>query len=413
MKNLSAYKIYLIYAGVSAFLFEMVFTVNELYRIEIAGFNAMQLVLVGTALELSCFLFEIPTGILADLKSRKLSVIIGLTLIGLGFLVEGLVPVFMVILLCQVLWGIGVTFVSGADEAWIADEMGGKGLQELFLKGAQIRQVGALLAIVVSTFVGTMMINLPMIAGGILFIFLGLFLLKFMPETAFHPASPQERNSLQKAVHTFGRSLTSIRRQHFLLAMVAIFFIYGLYSEGLDRLWIAHILEDVTLPAIALPSIIWVGLINGLAMVSSLIAVEYIKRKLAKTGKLQKVWLLIGINAVMVGAIIAFGLARNFPLAFSTYLTYYIIRTTNGPNYRAWLNENIESGVRATVLSTYGQINSLGQIISGPLVGLIALKAGMAMSIVASGIILSPVIFLYIYLLRMERGRANQAEDIA
>jgi len=413
MKNLSAYKIYLIYAGVSAFLFEMVFTVNELYRIEIAGFNAMQLVLVGTALELSCFLFEIPTGILADLKSRKLSVIIGLTLIGLGFLVEGLVPVFMVILLCQVLWGIGVTFVSGADEAWIADEMGGKGLQELFLKGAQIRQVGALLAIVVSTFVGTMMINLPMIAGGILFIFLGLFLLKFMPETAFHPASPQERNSLQQAVHTFGRGLTSIRRQHFLLAMVAIFFIYGLYSEGLDRLWIAHILEDVTLPAIALPSIIWVGLINGLAMVSSLIAVEYIKRKLAKTGKLQKVWLLIGINAVMVAAIIAFGLARNFPLAFSTYLTYYIIRTTNGPIYRAWLNENIESGVRATVLSTYGQINSLGQIISGPLVGLIALKAGMAMSIVASGIILSPVIFLYIYLLRMERGRANQAEDIA
>lgn len=41
MRNLSAYKIYLIYAGVSAFLFEMVFTVNELYRIEVAGFNPM------------------------------------------------------------------------------------------------------------------------------------------------------------------------------------------------------------------------------------------------------------------------------------------------------------------------------------------------------------------------------------
>ena len=60
MTSKPAYKIYLIYAGVSAFLFEMVFTVNELYRIEMAGFNAMQLVLVGTALELSTFLFEIP-----------------------------------------------------------------------------------------------------------------------------------------------------------------------------------------------------------------------------------------------------------------------------------------------------------------------------------------------------------------
>ena len=37
----------------------------------------LQLVLVGTTLELACFLFEIPTGIVADLYSRRLSVVIG------------------------------------------------------------------------------------------------------------------------------------------------------------------------------------------------------------------------------------------------------------------------------------------------------------------------------------------------
>src|SRR5690554_3668888 len=102
--KLSAYRVYMIYAGISAFLFNLVFTVNELYRIEIAGFNALQLVLMGTAVELSCFVFEIPTGILADLKSRKLSVIIGVVLIGVGFIVEGLAPFFIVILFCQVVW---------------------------------------------------------------------------------------------------------------------------------------------------------------------------------------------------------------------------------------------------------------------------------------------------------------------
>ncbi|NLY31403.1 MAG: MFS transporter [Firmicutes bacterium] len=135
MTSKPAYKIYLIYAGVSAFLFEMVFTVNELYRIEIAGFNAMQLVLVGTALELSTFLFEIPTGVLADLKSRKLSVVIGLCLIGLGFFLEGLFPNFLFIFLSQVVWGIGYTFTSGADEAWITDELGGRGLEKDFSEG--------------------------------------------------------------------------------------------------------------------------------------------------------------------------------------------------------------------------------------------------------------------------------------
>lgn len=414
MASNSAYKIYLVYAGVSAFLFEMVFTVNELYRIEVAGFNAMQLVLVGTALELSTFIFEIPTGIMADLKSRKLSVITGLILIGLGFFIEGLAPSFLIILLCQVLWGIGYTFTSGADEAWIADEMGGQGLERLFLKGAQVRQVGALLAIGISTLMGTVMINLPMLLGGALFIVLALFLFRFMPETAFTPTPPEARSSLHLIVHTFSRGLGFIRKRHFLVVMVAIAFFYGLYSEGLDRLWIAHILDDVTLPAINVQPIIWVGLINGFSMVASIIAVEYIKRRLAKTGKLQKVWLLVIINFLMMTAIVGFGLARNFPLAVSTYLTYYIVRTTNGPIYRAWLNENIESGVRATVLSTYGQIDSLGQIISGPVIGFIALKAGMAVSLVVSGLLLTPVVILYLYLLRrVRRGLMKSGDSTA
>lgn len=404
IKKLSAYKVYLIYVGISAFLFNMVFTVSELYRIEVAGFNAMQLVLVGTALELSCFLFEIPTGILADMKSRKLSVIIGVVLIGLGFLIEGSVTSFYIILLCQVLWGMGFTFTSGADEAWIADEMGGKGLEPLFLKGAQVGQLGALFAIIISTIIGTMIINLPMILGGGLFIALGLFLLIFMPETAFHPIASEERTSFKQMIQTFKVGLRSIKKNQFLMVMVGIAFFYGLYSEGLDRLWIAHILQNVSLTSINVKPIVWVGAMNGIAMITSIVAVEYIKRRLIKTGKLQKVWLLILINLGMVMSIIAFGIARNFTMALSAYLTFYIVRTTNGPIYRAWLNDNIESKVRATVLSTYGQVDSLGQILSGPVVGFIAMKTNTAIAIIASGLILSPVIILYFYLLKNKKA---------
>lgn len=399
-KKLSAYRVYLIYAGVTAFLFDFVFTVNELYRIEIAGFNAMQLVLTGTALELSCFLFEMPTGILADIKSRKLSVIIGLILIGLGFLTESLVTNFWAILFCQVIWGLGCTFTSGADEAWIADELGGKNLEQLFLKGAQIGQVGALLAIIASTIIGTIMINLPMAIGGILFILLGLFLYVFMPETAFHKTPVEDRNSFQQMLLTLNIGFQYIRKSRFLMVMLGICLFYGLYSEGLDRLWIAHILKNVSLPSAEMKPVIWVGAINGLSMITSICAVEYIKRVLKKTGKLQKVWLLILINFMMAASIIAFGLAKNFTMAFSAYMSFYILRTTNSPIYRAWLNENIDSTARATVLSAYTQIDSLGQILSGPLIGFIAYKTNTAVSIIASGLILSPVVLLYFYLLK-------------
>jgi DHA3 family tetracycline resistance protein-like MFS transporter len=101
----------------SSLFFAAIVTVNLVYQATVVGLNPLQLVLVGTLLETVCFVFEVPTGIVADLYSRKLSVIIGVLLIGLGFTLEGLIPAFWAVMLAQIVWGIGSTFVSGAREA--------------------------------------------------------------------------------------------------------------------------------------------------------------------------------------------------------------------------------------------------------------------------------------------------------
>jgi DHA3 family tetracycline resistance protein-like MFS transporter len=122
-----ARRAYLVYIGQEAagsFFFMMVITASGLFMIQDAHLDALQLVLVGTTLELSAFIFEVPTGVLADTVSRRLSVIIGTALIGLGLIVWGAWTLFATILLAQVLWGIGVTFTSGATQAWISDETG-------------------------------------------------------------------------------------------------------------------------------------------------------------------------------------------------------------------------------------------------------------------------------------------------
>lgn len=69
------------------------------YHIENVHMNPLQLILVGTALEAVCFTFEIPTGIVADVYSRKLSIIIGLLLIGIGFTIEGSIPDFSIVII--------------------------------------------------------------------------------------------------------------------------------------------------------------------------------------------------------------------------------------------------------------------------------------------------------------------------
>lgn len=95
----------------------IILTIHVVYRVEVAELDALQLVLLGTALEVTIFLCEIPTGIVADVYSRRLSAIIGIGLIGAGRAVEGLLPVFLVILVAQIISGVGQTFISGALDA--------------------------------------------------------------------------------------------------------------------------------------------------------------------------------------------------------------------------------------------------------------------------------------------------------
>jgi DHA3 family tetracycline resistance protein-like MFS transporter len=137
MKKHAAYPVFLFYSFSVAMFFSLAWTVNMLYFVTVAKMDPLQLVLVGTALEGATFIFEIPTGIVADVYSRRLSIIIGMFLTGVGYLITGTFPVFLPIVLGQIIWGLGYTFTSGAQQAWITDEIGEENASRAFLRGAQ------------------------------------------------------------------------------------------------------------------------------------------------------------------------------------------------------------------------------------------------------------------------------------
>src|SRR5581483_3155419 len=76
--------LYLVLSGGYTLLFGIVASVNRIFQTQQANLNPFQLVLVGTAYGGTRFLMEVPTGVVADLRSRRLSVLIGMLLIGSG-----------------------------------------------------------------------------------------------------------------------------------------------------------------------------------------------------------------------------------------------------------------------------------------------------------------------------------------
>src|ERR1044071_5568421 len=184
--KLSARFVYLFIEFSASAFFSMMFVVTSLYEATVAGLTPVQLILVGTALEISAFIFEVPTGIVADVYSRRLSIIIGYILMGLGFLVEGFFPSFLPILLAQIIWGLGYTFTSGATQAWITDEIGEDEANKLFLRGTQVGLFAALIGMGSATLIGANNVALPIRAGSLGVMLIGVALVFIMPETGFH-----------------------------------------------------------------------------------------------------------------------------------------------------------------------------------------------------------------------------------
>lgn len=397
VNKLSAYKTYLLFSAIAAMCFSLVATVMIVYHIEIVHLNPLQLILVGTTLELACFIFEIPTGIVADVYSRKLSIVIGGVLTGVGFILEGSISSFIFVLVAQIVWGLGSTFISGSLEAWIAEEEKNKDLDEIYIKGAQAGQIGAFIGIVLSTVIANFSVRLPIIVSGVLFIILALFLWLYMPENNFKPSAPGDLNTFKKMVYTFKSGLKIVKSKSIIMILLAVTLFYGLSSEGYDRLSNAHFLQDTTLPKLGnLSSVTWFGIFGILGMILSFIVMHFMAKNLKNEDNRKNGKLLLCINILYISSMLIFALTKNFSLMLIAYLATNTFRIINEPIFSAWLNGHIDDNSRATVLSINGQMNSLGQILGGPIIGIIATNISVSIGIACTSLLVTPVLVLYI-----------------
>lgn len=412
---MQANKTYLLITFGSALFFSTWSMYTGVYRVA-AGLTPLQLVLLGTVLEASVFFAEVPTGIVADTYSRKLSIIIGMFIIGAGFLLEGLLPWVVTIFVAQAVWGIGHTFTSGAQDAWLAGEIGEENLGSTLLKGSQFGRIGSLAGMGVAVSIGLLTtVRLPLIAGGLGMMGLALLLIWLMPETGFFPTDSEERDSWQQMRFTFQQGLDVVRKNRFLLLMFIATLFAGLGSEGIDRFWAVHLLENFTFPQLIAnggqtaistlaggsltdfgPNItLWFFIINLTASLLSLLVTEIVRRRVAIDDESAALRYLIIANGIILCGVLVFGLANGIATAIAAWLVLGSFRNTIYPFVSALLNKHIRQEVRATVLSMWGQADAIGQMVSGPLMGLIVTLGSLRIAFVAVTILLAPILLIY------------------
>ncbi|HEY6583591.1 MAG TPA: MFS transporter [Gaiellaceae bacterium] len=389
------------------------FTVWAVYLVQDVGVNPFQLVLLGTVSEIAIFVFEVPTGVVADTYSRRLSIIIGMIGAGAAIVLLGLVEIYWVILLAAVLRGIAGTFMSGAWEAWITDEHGVDGIGRVFLRGNQFSYLGAIVGSAAGVGIATQDLGLALVFGGLVSVATGIACIFLMPEHGFRRRPVEERTSplrSMKATAVTGGRL--VRGHNILLLIVGITFFAGAASEGLDRLWEAHLLTDVGLPELwGLDPVVWFGVFNIVGLVAGIVITSFLvpRFEYADNSKLAKS--LLFLTVILSASVVIFGLAASFAVAAVAYLVARLVRRLKDPLYATWLNKNVEdSSVRATVNSIASQADAIGEVAGGPVIGAIGTVASLRAALVSAGLLLVPAIGLFARALR-RGGREPELEE--
>lgn len=407
-RRFDAVSVYYLLEGGTALLFHLFLPIYVVYYTVMVGLDPLEIVLVGTVFEATIFLFEIPTGVVADVYSRRLSILVGLALTGVGLVLEGAIPVFGWILIAEVISGIGATFLSGATQAWITDEIGVERASRAFLRAAQIRTAAGIAGIGIGVMLASAGLNWPFVAAGGLFLALALVLSVIMPETGFRRTPQAERSTWQTLFSTFREGTRMIHLRPVLIPILLIEFLFAFHSEGFDHLWQKHILDYFILPGLGnLDPVVWFGIISLSANVLSIILNEIVRRRVNLDDHPANARVLMLIYGVSAVSILVFALSVNFYLAMAAYCLAASVRGTGKPVSDAWLNQHVEPDIRATMFSINGQIGSMGETIGGPPIGAIARVSSLRVALSACGLILAGTLPLFGVAQRHEVARAT------
>jgi DHA3 family tetracycline resistance protein-like MFS transporter len=192
-----------------------------------------------------------------------------------------------------------------------------------------------------------------------------------------------------------------VRSSSLLVTILLIALLYGLYSEGVDRLSTPHLLADFMLPALGqFKPVVWFGIISALSTLLTMIASEVVRRRVDTNRQFTLIRIQFLVNVVGIASLLLFALAGNFFLALVALLTFKVYRSVNEPLYTTWLTCNSDAKVRATIISMRGQVDAIGQIAGGPPVGYVGTLFSLRAALVTSSLILSPVLLLFVYAAR-------------
>lgn len=331
-----------------------------------AALDYTRLFLLEASFSFWMFVLEIPTGVVADRWGRRRSLALGGLLMGLSFVVFGTVNSYAVYFVAEFLCAAGMTLMSGADRALIYDTLSERGMQDQATVVFSRYETAGILGMIAGLPAGSLIAATPLlpypaalpltfIASAAAMLAMGLLALGLHePPRAAPPPQGFVRQGVEGFLAIFRRTRLRAFSLNYALISGTTFLMYWLYQPLLKRSGFGIEWNGV------------VGAAFNVAGILLLLAVARLERALGLGA-------LLLITALAPGLCYA-GLALWHHSAFMLFAVMAVtgLRQLRSPVLADYLNRQIDSANRATVLSGVSMIERVVIMVLYPIVGLLA-----------------------------------------
>lgn len=349
------------------------------------GFSLFQISVIYAGYSLAVLFFDIPTGAIADVYGRKVSVFLSFLFTGILFLIAPLFNSFMWFLGVFVLWGVFTTLFTGSLDAWVVDHLKLKRKNDLsenyFINSSWIGNVGfvggPLLAATIVKYLG-MIYLWP--AAGVIVLLAGVILLFASEKKKHHKTS----HNVISQIKNSGKYIASHNKIKLLLVAL-VFFVFVLNIIGF--LWQPY-LKEFNVP------LEYFGYSLSLGAVLSIFA-PIISKKLKSHFDNLTTYFAVICSGMMILIALTFFLNSNLFAFLFVALSYTAI------SFLAPLEENFfQKFLPSKMRSTIGSVKSMLLEVSSAIAILIAGVLTEFMSVrevfFVVGFLLIPSIVIYL-----------------
>ena len=334
---------------------------------------------------------EVPSGALADRFGRDKMVKLGQLLAGSGFLIQAFGSSFMPFFVGQAIMMIGVSFVSGADEALFFGKLNfaqtSVNWRKLVMRASQFALISSLIGTIVGGWLHTINPRIPWILTGLSLI--GSVLLIWSIKDT-RPEKDKQKLSVELREHlvSIKKGFAQFRAPKLLLYVPIIIIVQGLFYTagwGLLRLVLLnrfHFDAFWGSVVIATSSLITVGILA-------------IMHKYAENMSEKRVVSIISLSAAMglLLSIADIGIWGYFVI-FALYAGDHILY----PFMSEILNNRAEENQRATVLSVASFFRTLPYVVLAPIIGYLNTHNNLEYFLIVWAILIFVAILLYLSL---------------